>query len=472
MPEAEEELVRSAADEVALLALFDGIGGQRRAFDLLGIAPSLFISVECLPAAVRVVRRAWPDAVQLEKVQDITAGHFESWRVKRPRLRKLLISAGFPCQGMSGLNAQAKGLKDARSALFWEIPRIRKLAEQAWPDAAIALLVENTESKYLQDVSDALGIWPIRAEAAEICDARRPRFFWCSFRLLQCEDLVALEATSRGWHMRLKEQGHGPARWLDRGSSFSGSRLPTFVQVIPRAQPHFLPAGLRTCKKHELARWKAASYSTPPYQFRDECTIQRADGSRGLASAREREILMGFAIGHTAAAVPSSEIKLLRSEQLRQSLLGNSFQCEIVAFLTGHLMVHWGFLRKPASFAEIRARASPADGPPAAMPNFRGGISPEVALVLEHQRGLDPRGSDVRLDTGTLMAPKIYPRKAIAAAFWNWKPVFRNLWRHADHINVLEAIVILQALKWRARSRSRLGTRFCTSATALYPSPC
>jgi hypothetical protein len=169
---------------------------------------------------------------------------------------------------------------------------------------------------------------------------------------------------------------------------------------------------------------------------------------------------MGFAVGHTAAAVPSSEIKLPRTEQLRQSLLGNSFQCEVVAFLTGHLLVKWKFLAEPSSFKDIRAKVSPAQGPQGPMPELRGGLSPETALVLEHQRGLDPRGSDVRLDTGTLMAPKIYPRRSIAAALWRWKPVFSNLWRHADHINVLEATVILQALKWRTRATDRLGTRF------------
>ena len=58
------------------------------------------------------------------------------------------------------------------------------------------------------------------------------------------------------------------------------------------------------------------------------------------------------------------------------------------------------------------------------------------------------------------MAPKIYPRKAIAAALWSWQPVFKNLWKFADHINVLEAIAILQDLKWRARAAFRLGSRF------------
>ena len=172
---------------------------------------------------------------------------------------------------------------------------------------------------------------------------------------------------------------------------------------------------------------------------------------------------MGFAPGHTAAAVPSSEIKLARTEQLRQSLCGNSYQCEVVAFLTGHLMVHWEILPARVTFEEIRRRVSPGEsrirgierrrtykGLDEKMLKFHGVLSADEALVLEHQRGLDPRGSDVRLDTGTLMAPKIYPRKAIAAALWKRQPIFKSLWNFADHIKVLEAIVILQALKWRA----------------------
>jgi hypothetical protein len=169
---------------------------------------------------------------------------------------------------------------------------------------------------------------------------------------------------------------------------------------------------------------------------------------------------MGFAPGHTASAVPSSQIKLKSTEQLRQSLLGNSFQCEVVAFISSHLLCHWGILASPISFSDIRDRVSAKLPVVKHQPVFRGGLSMEAALVLEHQRGLDPRGSDVRLDTGALMSPKVFPRLAIASSLWKWQTVFTHLWRHADHINVLEAMVILQALKWRARSAFRLGSRF------------
>ena len=77
----------AAADELCLLALFDAIGGHCRALDLLVLTPALYVAAKCLPAAVRVVRRAWPDVVQIEDVKEINAEHFEQWRIKRPRLR-------------------------------------------------------------------------------------------------------------------------------------------------------------------------------------------------------------------------------------------------------------------------------------------------------------------------------------------------------------------------------------------------
>jgi len=187
---------------------------------LIGVSPALYVAAECLAPAVRVVKRAWPDVIQIDDVKEITAEHFKDWYIKRPRLKRLLISAGFPCQGMSGLNAQAKGLADQRSCLFWEIVRIHELAKSSWPKMQIALLVENTESKYLPDVTVAVGLRPVLLEAGDICDARRPRFYWCSWELLACDDIEKVVPTERGWNVRLLNQGHGPARWLDHGSSF------------------------------------------------------------------------------------------------------------------------------------------------------------------------------------------------------------------------------------------------------------
>ena len=183
-----------------------------------------------------------------------------------------------------------------------------RLCKECWPKLDVAFLVENTDSEYLCQVSEALNVWPLRIEAGDICDARRPRFYWCSFDVTTCLDIVEVKRTPRSWNLKMRQQGREPQRWLDPGSSFGPGLLPCFVQVVPRTSPPLLPAGLKSCSKQELDRWAAAEYCCPPYQFRDDCTILRSSGERSLASAREREILMGFPPGHTAAAVPSSQV--------------------------------------------------------------------------------------------------------------------------------------------------------------------
>ena len=67
------------------------------------------------------------------------------------------------------------------------------------------------------------------------------------------------------------------------------------------------------------------------------------------------------------------------------------------------------------------------------------------------------------------MAPKIYPRKTISVALCKRQPGCRNLEKFADHINVLEAIMILQSLKWRARASSRPGPRFLHLINSFVP---
>ncbi|CAK0817390.1 unnamed protein product [Prorocentrum cordatum] len=61
---ASRRLVTDFRDEVVLLSLFDGIGGARRALDLLGLTPALFLSAEIDAEAKRVTKYAWPDVLE------------------------------------------------------------------------------------------------------------------------------------------------------------------------------------------------------------------------------------------------------------------------------------------------------------------------------------------------------------------------------------------------------------------------
>jgi hypothetical protein len=81
-------------------------------------------------------------------------------------------------------------------------------------------------------------------------------------------------------------------------------------------------------------------------------------------------------------------------------------------------------------------------------------------LVVEHMRGIDHRGSDVRLDAGTLLSPSIWPRRATRANLWKWRLKVKWHWQAPRHINVLEAQAVLAAIKWRVRAKRNIGSKF------------
>ena len=96
-------------EDFVLVAVFDGIGGARAAWDALGLSTAVYFSIEIDKAAVRVVSAAWPDAVHLGDVTKLTKDCFQPLMDKAGRATRGIVIGGFPCQGMSGLNARRKG---------------------------------------------------------------------------------------------------------------------------------------------------------------------------------------------------------------------------------------------------------------------------------------------------------------------------------------------------------------------------
>jgi site-specific DNA-cytosine methylase len=165
-----------------VVELFSGIGGGRRALELLRLSPALYAAVECDTRARRVVKYAWPDVHEFDDV--VTFGQVQISRLKAamPTAKQVLLVAGSPCQGFTKLNAGAAGFEDKRSALFWEIPRILSLLQQGWPEANLAFIVENVSSMAPADqctFSKALGVTPVGVAASDLAHCRRDRLYWC-----------------------------------------------------------------------------------------------------------------------------------------------------------------------------------------------------------------------------------------------------------------------------------------------------
>ena len=79
-------------DHVGLLSLCDGIGGARRALELLNVEVCGYASCEHGEAARRIVKVAWPDVVDLGPLTEISSQSLQRWRSSMVHLRVLIVS--------------------------------------------------------------------------------------------------------------------------------------------------------------------------------------------------------------------------------------------------------------------------------------------------------------------------------------------------------------------------------------------
>ena len=187
---------------------------------------------------------------------------------------------------------------------------------------------------------------------------------------------------------------------------------------------------------------------------------------------------MDYPAGHTLTCRRTFARKNARRELevCRCALIGNGFQCAVV----GHLLAHWavaaGYLKCIPTVAEMRAtggRSAHSDlafekpalgaGPePAAACKHEAGpeeACPSVVLTEELVRRADPRGSDVRLDTGALLRPGVWPRQPVNTGQWSWRTVAAWDWKRASHALELETRAALVSARWRFRSTFNLRRR-------------
>ena len=129
------------------IGLFDGIGALRVALDLLGVDVIGHVSVEVSQAATRVVESHFPNVVIVKDVAEVTDEMIQGWACRFSQASLVLIGAGPPCQGVSGLNASRRGaLKDERSSLFVHVKRISQGVRKRFVWCPTHVLMESVAS--------------------------------------------------------------------------------------------------------------------------------------------------------------------------------------------------------------------------------------------------------------------------------------------------------------------------------------
>lgn len=198
---------------VLSVGLFDGIGALRVALDLLEVDVIGHVGVEVNESASRVVESHFPESLFIPRVEDVTKQVVQSWAGKFSQASIVILGAGPPCQGVSGLNAdRLAALKDARSSLFSHVKRIELEVKVCFPWCAVYTLMESVASMDdtdLEAMSSSFGSYPWRIDAGGMLWCSRPRVYWLEWELFMEDGATMVKNNDNGAGPRSKAASGG-----------------------------------------------------------------------------------------------------------------------------------------------------------------------------------------------------------------------------------------------------------------------
>lgn len=460
---------------VVAVSLFDGIGAFRVALELLGLPVLGYVAIEKSEAARRVVERNYPGVIHCQDVVQIQLEDTKQWSMQFSQASLVLIGAGPPCQGVSGLNCDRKGaLRDERSSLFGEVPRIRDLVRQAFKWCPVYTLMESVASMDMKDrniMTQGIGVEPLRCDAGSLTWCHRPRLYWCDWEIVESEGYTLSteplsqlkELTLSGWQDPHEVIRNG---WIKVEPA---KAFPTFTTARPRLLPGRKPAGVQQCSWEELERWKADLHRFPPYQYCSvNCLVNKHNQLR-LPDVSERELMLGFPLGYTAGCLPKNKQKGDDYNDCRLTLLGNTWSVVVVSCLLAQLCWRLGLIEQIAP-QKVLDRAAAGGCPLAQGRLTRLPLNPsrqnmgDASQLLAHRLSnlISIKGEDILLTTPTSQLTKFHRMRAtIPSRCWRWRIVAGWRWKQSgDHINGLELRAILTSLRWRLEHAGHFKTRF------------
>lgn len=459
--------------QVLTVGLFDGIAAVRVAADTLGWNVVGHVGVEKDDRAARVVESRFPNTIRVKDIADVDEAMVQELALRFSQAGLILIGAGPPCQGVSGLNASRKGaMKDARSCLFVHVPRIRELVTKAFPWAQVRTLMESVGSMDVSDrdvMSQSFGEDPWAIDALGVSLARRPRLYWMDWELAGSEGAL-LSRLSQPRAVQLEAHIREEEFLLPGWRKASDLPFPTFTTSRPRASPGYKPAGLHQCSDADKARWVTDKFRFPPYQYRAEhCVCNRA-GTLRVPSVEEREVIMGFPRNYTMMCLAKQQQGSEAHTDCRLTLLGNSWNVTVVTWILSQLGTLLG-LNPPLSMQQIFDRTSPGCTTdfqtflqrPLMKPQRKiQGSENEERLVSKLLTMVSFKGEDLLLQSSSEDQVKYHRlRASIPSGLWAWKTITGWKWRDSnEHINVLEMRAVLTAMRWRIEKQQVTRSKF------------
>ena len=188
-----------------------------------------------------------------------------------------------------------------------------------------------------------------------------------------------------------------------------------------------------------------------------------------VPNVSERELMLGFPLHYTAACLPKGQRKGTEYNDVRLTLLGNTWSVPVVASLMAPLFCRLGFI-PPVSPQEVIEASQPGSHQmvqgrlvrlPLSNPRKGTGVDPQR---LNAQLGnlISIKGEDILLTTPTTQLAKFHRlRASVPGRLWQWRVITGWKWRRGkEHINSLELRAIFTSVRWRVEHCLHHGCRF------------
>ena len=414
-------------DHLLVVSVSDTVGSVRRALDLIGGGVAGHIFFEVPREGRRVTQRAWPDAIdggKLEAAPEI----FDTALRTAARVTHVLVIISYDAS-LLGLSAFTETVlrKFGHLLVDWIVESMEEDAAAGEQPCFAQVMLQP----------------PLILDAGPIRGFDRARHFATSWAMSE-DDLPIPRAPARG-------------RDLTPGCRLEGRGLVLDVRrPLPRLRPSARQSSEAECESPTTReRWAAGRWRYPARYFRRDQMVLTKEGGLRTLTADEVEDLLALPLNHTGPAVGSARLKTAEGERARLTVLARAMQCELLGWVMG-------------SWVVARCPHLPAKGGRAVYDSLQhegagtciDSLTKEeiagapVALVTKIFRGLDHRGSDVRMDVGQVMTPTCWPRQSLRASLWSWRHRFAWKWRRPEHINLLEARACLASIRWRLRTRN------------------
>lgn len=153
-----------------VLSLFDGISCGMVALEKAGISVNRYVAYEIDPYAIKASKKNYP---QIEHCGDVVPADFTQYEGFD------LLIGGSPCQDLSLYKTSSEegwlGLAGNKSNLFFHFVRALK---ECKPKYFLLENVASMEQRWVNVITQELGVEPIMINSALVCAAERKRLYW------------------------------------------------------------------------------------------------------------------------------------------------------------------------------------------------------------------------------------------------------------------------------------------------------